>query len=219
MSKKMLIGIGFILAGIVLFLCGCEGGNGSMPTNWDVTSASSAWMEVKTGTILKTKYERKPKCDSTPVCDQYRTCHGSTVTIVFVDGSTYLIGMTRRFGTWVEGSFGTLYKYDEGRSDDKSWFQWVEDDSMPKKVVKPKTAEQPKTEVNTITKAITTEWHNVDYQKPEFNKIVLIEFKNGLFTVAHYNRQKEWKADVDKEKLSGGYPLSKVARWKSVDLR
>ena len=218
MNKKTLIGIRFILTVLVLFLTGCVEIE-SLPGNWDVEDASSAWTIVKTGTLDVKKYHRNGTCDKSPVCDQYSSCHGSYVQFTFDDSSTYLVGRIRRFGAVIEGSSGTLYKYDTGNSDENSWFQWVES-KFPQKerlVSKVKIA-QPTIYSKKITEKTKKSWKNAKIVLPKSHEPVIIKFKSGIITIAYVDQKENWKLTSNKDKTSGGSSIYNVAEWQELDL-
>ena len=218
MSKKMLIGIGLILAALILLLTGCIEIE-TPPENWDVEDATSAWTKVKTGTIDVKIYHRSKTCDAAPVCDQYSSCHGSYVQFTFNDGSTYLIGRIRRFGAVIEGSSGSLHKYDTGDSDEDSWFQWVENGSSQKaKSVSEVKTSQPTVSSKRTTEKIKKSWKNAKIVLPNAHKPVIVKFKNGIITIAYVDQKENWKLTSNRKKTSGGSSIYDVDEWQELDL-
>jgi hypothetical protein len=102
----------------LFMLSGCE------PTDWDVNT-NSKWSVWAEGQILSITSYRPSFCNISPVCETECTKHGGTNRrLRFAEGQ-YAVNKTRDPGRIRLGQKGTLYKYDTGKPDCESWFQWV----------------------------------------------------------------------------------------------
>lgn len=147
--------------------------------------------------------------------------------IEFADGSKFKSkGPGDEFYNWddiKEKIKGSVYRWDKGFSGYIYMWKSVENIKYIDTIFTPlKTAAKTfSTPAYVELKATTPtkyKWHNASIQYPAYGECVVIEFKNGTLTMGYYTRIKEWKADVDRTKMSKGQALKNVIRWKLIDL-
>lgn len=213
MSKKTLIGIGLLIAIIMLFLVGCEHidrlPEDERPDMWNVDD--HVWEEMETGEIEDKILYRHDLCDRYPPCSENCLKHGSYFELIFTNGNRYSIGQVRRYGIIEKGRYGTLYKYDVGSPDDESWFQFVLKNNSEKTA--PPIAYSQKIEEKT-----KNSWENAKNVLPKPHITVIVKLKGDIITTAHVNQKKDWKLESNKEKTLGGPSLYSVIEWRELIL-
>jgi hypothetical protein len=117
------------------------------------------------------------------------------------------------------GQFGSIYKWPSGYDQ----YMWVPGDTNEQKTSTPistlKTEPTPEQIIPPpAIPILKSTWEEANSTLPTPYQTVLIKFKNGIVTTAYCTQTKEWKAEIDKEKLSRGIPLKDVIQWKLVDL-
>jgi hypothetical protein len=70
---------------------------------------------------------------------------------------------------------------------------------------------------NENNSVVSNGWQNIS-NNPTVYQTVLVKFKNGLTTTAYQTKTGDWKADINRDKLSGGIPLKEIVQWKTVNL-
>lgn len=164
------------------------------------------------------------------VMEKNGTAEVRKFVLEFENGEDVKSGRFHKWEDIKEGSTGHLYCWDGMDSDNT--YMWVSKGGVSvsslKKKEKPKgglfltvktgkfySEDAKDEEVTPLPKRY--EWHNL-VTSPPIHQIVLVKFKNGIVTTAHYTPMKEWKAEIDRKKLSGGIALKNVVQWKIVDL-
>jgi len=78
---------------------------------------------------------------------------------------------------------------------------------------------QNKTSAKTIKKTSTSKtasWRKANRELPTKDTIVLVKYKDGLYTTAYLDDKKEWKLATDKDKLFGGNPITTIIEWRII---
>ena len=165
---------------------------------------------------------------------------GSTkerIRYTFDNGAIIEMGHIKNPGSVQAGSTGTLYKFTlYNADDDDAWFQWVPDENA---AISPQKKTSSLMEVETKEELLSNntpepraffavedgevkvktrhDWQGM-MPPPPVQQTVLVKFEDGLVTTAYYTRTKEWKAEIDRRKMSGGIALKNIVQWKIVDL-
>ena len=121
-----------------------------------------------------------------------------------------------RIGAVIEGSSGTLYKYDVGESDENSWFQWIESGSSQEK--KPIPGVETPSLIDYSDKKTKKSWKDARIVLPSAHEPVIVKFKSGVVTIAYVDQKENWKLTSNRDKTSGGSSIYNVAEWQKLDL-
>ncbi len=209
MKKTIMI---MCLAAIML-LVGCD----SKPLDFD--HRTDGWKLWREGTIERKKIVMEKAGAST---------EQRWFVLEFVDGEDVRSTRMHDFDKMKEGETGVLYCWD-GRDCDNT-YMWIAKEGVASVSPKKKSdgghaltikTEKFYTEDDKVEEVIPPPkrygW-NTMASSPPIHQTVLVKFKNDLVTTAYYTPLKKWKAEVDRNKLSGGIALKDVVRWKIVDL-
>lgn len=201
--KKTLLAIYLIT---ILFICtGC----GKEPPEFD--SKSKGWELWASGIIDKIS----TKIDGTK----------RTFVIEFEGDLRFESKRFHNFEDIKKKTKGSVYRW----SGFNTYYMWVPNENIDvssiKEIKQPIRPIMPKTIIPTINNTkilmplIRYEWQNIRSKQPPFEQTAIIKFKNGLITIAYYKRPGIWKAEIDRNKMSGGIPLKNIVQWKLVDLK
>jgi hypothetical protein len=195
-----------ILLSITIF-SGCD----DTDINFDPTSPG--WELWGTGIVSDLKIESRGSASR-------------TFTIIFLGGQEIKTNrIFKNFNEIQKGMKGSIYKLETFTH---TYFLWEEEKSItqksksaPTKTVNEETKKEIKQieiETNTpLKKIIVYEWQTA-LMPPPTNQTVLVKFKNGIVTTAYYTNKGEWKAEVDKIKMSRGMALENILEWKFLNL-
>ncbi len=197
--------------GMMLFVgIGCD----SKPTTFDPMEGN--WELWREGTIVRKKIEIKTG----------GTTEKRIFILEFKDGVDVKSSRIHEYSKINEGGYGRLYCWN-GLDNDNT-YMWIPSDdvvdSSSKKEVDPISVKdfianmKPPTSKPIAIIPMKYEWRSAQSYFPPYYQTVLIRFKDGIVTTAHYTQKKEWKAEIDRKKLSGGIALKNVKEWKLVDL-
>lgn len=201
------------ICAVTMLLIGCE----TRPTEYD--HKAKGWKLWASGTVDKA---------NTIVKQNNRKFVVEFEGDLKVEGNDFY-----NFNDIVEGSCGSLYRWNTGVDYIFMWVPAEDSTSVRKSIVVKKMIEAlrppseleealaSRIEADAATRRSTSakhEWHSATHQPPDTDHTVVLEFEDGLLTVGYYTRTKEYKTDVDRRKMSGGIALKNVVRWKSINL-
>jgi len=232
MKKEIL---GAVVVCLVVLLTGCDDPE---PSNFDVHS-DDRW-EIMAQGVLK-EFHPVKDCPCVRHNGRGEWCRENYAFTVGDDVDPVIAGQIKNSGLIKTGQYGTLYKCDIGNHNRESWFQWVpsanqayiSEDAVAEEVFR-KIMEQEKSKrVVSATPAITTstikiisdveeevstaKWFRSDIYKPEVYKLVLLKLDDGIITTGRINVKGQWKLETDKNKMSGGRPITNVEEWKEFN--
>ena len=210
---KNLMMMTICLAMVVLVGIGCD----SKPTSFN--HMEGKWELWREGTISRKKIE----------IDTSGTSEKRIFILEFKDGIDVRSTRVYEYSKINPPENGRLYCWN-GLDNDNT-YMWVPSndivvDSLAKKKLDPSSIlsmKKSSTDIPTPKPPIVIiptkyEWKSAQSYSPPYHQTVLIRFKDGIVTTAHYTQRKEWKAEVDRKKLSGGIALKDVKEWKFIDL-
>ena len=222
--KKIILGILLVTSLFVLNSC-C--GNCNKPETYDVVK-DSKWHLKAEGKLTEFKYIRGSGCR----CDIEKPeewCKSKKHCYFLINDTIQIVAGRMEFSELIKvGSTGKLYKYETGRADLKSWWQWIMIESPEDKKI-----EKDENRIETIAdKSIVVAvekkierieikgtWRstdNIEDLKPD--EIVLIKLDNNIITTGFITYDKKWKLSFNVNKYKHGETISNVFEWKRINL-
>lgn len=152
------------------------------------------------------------------------------VQINFVDGKVIRMDRLQSEDVPTIGEIGILWvkSYYADRSDSSIQngdFKWAKEISQSVRFLSKK--KESSTEIISRTMPIPTTlvlktvitWKDPYSISPVPHVTVLVKLENGIITTAYLTQRGDWKAELFKNKMSGGTSLRDVEAWKEVDLQ
>ena len=138
--------------------------------------------------------------------------------IKFKESSQIKVNRFHNFHDIKEQDKGSVYKWKGDLRKGRYYYMWCPDDNID---IPPENKKIAQTSTPKIVYDISIakyKWQNVKTKLPSFYQTVLVKLENNLVTTAYYTQRNIWKAEIDKNKMSGGMPLKNIIQWKLVDL-
>ncbi len=212
---------------MIIILSGCSASDSPSekkddikPSNWDPVN-DLRWKRITTGEIIQKEYQRDKLCDRFPKCSNYCLAHGSYFNIIFTHGEIFSVGNIERPDLICKGQYGSLYKYNIGSPDNRSWFQWILEKrpSQNDKFVKNIISVKKPTIIIKKDKPVINEWiKSEDTEDLKQNNIVLIKLDNDIITTGFITYDKKWKLSFNINRYQYGKTLDNVLMWKRINL-
>lgn len=101
-------------------------------------------------------------------------------------------------------------------------FRWIKKIDTTTISSKPKVGTIPEPKAVVVKEPLPQtqkyEWKNASLYKPIEDTTVLLKLEDGIITTGYITRKGEWKLDVYRNKINGGFPIDNVDEWKEVVL-
>ncbi len=199
---------------IIVVAVGCK------PTQWNIEK-DETWEIWGSGTISKIETVPGAGCSHEEPNDG---CAKAT-KYTFTDGTEIIAGHIKNPGTLKVRDSGVFYKYNDGSSDTKAWFQWVEKPqsnfvspvSLPVSFIE-NNVEEIKTSPEKEIVEVIYEWEKANSITPTPNTIVLVKLKDGIVTTAYILSNGDWKFELYRNKTGGGGTVFNINQWKKIDI-